>query len=39
MPMTCKNWLGPVNTCIYYARLTHEIYQVLPNLMDLKAPG
>ena len=29
MPKTCENWLGPVNSCIYYACQTREIYQVL----------
>ena len=39
MPETCENWLCPVNGCIYYAHQTCEIYQVLPYLMDFKAPG
>ena len=25
-----ENWLVLVNSCIYYAHQTHEIYQVLP---------
>ena len=29
MPVTCENWLGLVNSCVYYAQQTHEIYQVL----------
>ena len=29
MSKTCKNWLGLVNSCIYYACQTHEIYHVL----------
>ena len=33
------NWLGLVILCIYYARQTHEICQVLPYLVDFKAPG
>ena len=37
MPETCENWLGLVNNCIYYARQTHEIYQVLPQVY-FKAP-
>ena len=28
-----------VNSCIYYACQTHEIYQVLPYSLDFKAPG
>ena len=35
---TCENWLGFVNSYIYYAYQTHEIYQVLPYSVDLKAP-
>ena len=38
MPETCENWLGHVNSRIYYARQTCEIYQVLPYLVDFKAP-
>ena len=30
MPETCDNWLGLVKSCIYDARQTCEIYQVLP---------
>ena len=29
MPETCKNWLGLVNNCIYYAHQTVKIYQVM----------
>ena len=29
MSKTCENWLGFVNSCIYYVGHTHEIYQVL----------
>ena len=32
MPKTCENWLGPVNSWVYYANQTREIYQVLPCL-------
>ena len=35
---TCENWLSLLNSCIYYAHQTHEIYQVLPYFMDFKAP-
>ena len=38
MPETCKNWLGLVNGCVYYARQTREIYQV-PYSVDFKAHG
>ena len=40
MPETCKNWLSLVNSCIYYACQTHEIYpvHVLPYSVDSKAP-
>ena len=39
MPETGEIWLGIVNSCVYCARQTREIYQVLPYLVDLKAPG
>ena len=39
MPKTCENCLGLVSIFIYYARQTHEIYQVLPYSVDFKAPG
>ena len=30
MPETCENWLGYVNSCVYYyAHQACEIYQVL----------
>ena len=29
MPETSENWLGLVNSCVYYACQTREIYQVL----------
>ena len=38
MPKTCENWLGLVNSIVYYARQTRVIYQVLPYSMDFKAP-
>ena len=38
MPEICENWLGLVNSCIYYAYQTLEIYQVLPYAADFKAP-
>ena len=39
MPETCESWLSLVNSCVYYALKTHEIYQVLPYSVDFKAPG
>ena len=39
MPDTCENWPGPVNSSVYYAHQTREIYQVLPHSLDFKAPG
>ena len=38
MPETCENWFDLINSCIYYAHQTHEIYLVLPYSMDSKAP-
>ena len=38
MPETCENWLSPVNSCVYYACQTYEIYQVLSYSVDFKAP-
>ena len=38
MPETCENWLGHVNSRIYYAHQTHESYQELPYSVDFKAP-
>ena len=29
MPETWENWPGLVNSCVYYAHQTREIYQVL----------
>ena len=39
MPETCENWFDLVNSCVYYAHQTFEIYQVLPCSVDFKAPG
>ena len=39
MPGTCENWLSLVNSCVYSARQTREIYQVLPYSVDFKAPA
>ena len=38
MPKTCENWLGLVNSCVYYAHQTHDIYKVLTYSVDFKAP-
>ena len=38
IPKTCENWLGLVNSYIYYACQTCEMYQVLPYSLDFKAP-
>ena len=38
MRETCENWLGLVKSCDYYAHATHKIHQVLPYLVDFKAP-
>ena len=38
MPHTCENWLGLVNSCIYYVWQTCEIHQALPHSVDFKAP-
>ena len=38
MKMTYENCLSLVNSCIYYAHQTHEIYPVLPYSVDFKAP-
>ena len=37
MPDICENWLRFVNSWGYYAGPTHEIYQILPYSLDLKA--
>ena len=37
MQKTCENWLGHVNSCVYYARQTREIYQLLPYSVDFKS--
>ena len=39
MPETCENWFGLLYNDIYYTHQTREIYQVLPYLVDFKAPG
>ena len=38
MPETCENWLGLLNSCVYCAHPTCEIYQVLHYSVDFKAP-
>ena len=38
MPETCKKLLGFVNSCVYYANQTHDIYQVLSYSVDFKGP-
>ena len=35
MPETCENWLGLLNSCVYCAHPTCEIYQVLHYSVDL----
>ena len=37
MPETGENWFGLINSCIYYAHQTREIYQALPYSSDFKA--
>ena len=39
MPKTCENWLGLVNSYVYYTHQTCVIYQVFPYYVDFKAPG
>ena len=39
MPQTSENWTGLVKDCVFYARQTHDIYQVLPYSVDFRAPG
>ena len=34
MPGTCENWLCLVNSCIYYAHQTLDIYQAQRNLYN-----
>ena len=34
MRKTCKNWLGLVNSCIYHASRTCEIYQALLYIVE-----
>ena len=35
MPKICEKWLGLVNSCVYYARQTHEIYLGLPGSFEI----
>ena len=37
MPETCENWPSLVNSGIYFAHQTRDIYQVLPYSVDFKA--
>ena len=39
MSKTCENCLALVNSCVYYACQTRDIYQVLLYWVDFKAPG
>ena len=32
MPETCENWLGLLNSCVYYA---HQIRKILPGIVLL----
>ena len=34
-----QHMLDPVNSYVYYAHHTHEIYQVLPDLVESKPAG
>ena len=36
---TRENWLRLVNSCIYHAHQSCEIYKILPYSVDFKAPG
>ena len=36
MPVTCENWLSLINSCIYDARQTCEIYQVTRDYVQIK---
>ena len=38
MTETYESWLSLENSCIYYVRQNHEIYQVLPNTVDYRSP-
>ena len=38
MPETCENWLGLLNSCVWYAHHTCEIYQVLAYSVDFEVP-
>ena len=37
MSETCENWFGLVNSCIYHAHQTREIFHELPYSVDFKA--
>ena len=37
MPDVCENWLSLVNSYVYYARQTCEIYQVLSYSVEFKS--
>ena len=39
MPKTWEDLSSLVNSCVYYARQTCEIYQILPYSVDFKAPA
>ena len=39
MPKAWENWLGLVNSLVYYVRQTRKNYLVLPYPVDFKAPG
>ena len=39
MPETCEKWPIFVNSCVYYACQTCEIYLVMHYPVDFKAPG
>ena len=39
MHETWENWLNVVKSCIYFARQTHEIFQVMPYFIDFTIPG
>ena len=38
MPETWGNWLSILHSCVCYAHQTRNIYYVLPNSVDVKAP-
>ena len=37
MPETCENKLDLVNSCVYFAYQTTDIYQIMPYSVDFKA--